>query len=214
MKIDVTRPEILRIAYRQEQGDKGYGSCLWAFFDFDLEEYALSIQSDCGNAGHAWYKAKSETFLHLMARISKEYLLNKLFEEDCVDVPATMERVRDELGLYEDEDEDEELDRERAEQDLEELESTLNMCNHIAEAQHALDEWAQEHEEYELWCDAWENAVGDYSSDQKKIGQIFEQHIQPKIREMLKQEKARAESQPEAKDGGGVTLFLTGAKIP
>ena len=189
MKIDVTRPEILRIAYRQEQGDKGYGRCLWAFFDFDLQEYALSIQSDCGNAGYAWYKAKSETFLELMARISKEYLLNKLFEEDCVDVPATMERVRDEMGVFDDEDGYMDLDPEQAEQDLEELESTLNMCGNIAEAQHALDEWAQEHEEYEL-CDAWENAVGDYSSDQKKIGQIFEQHIQPKIWEMIKEGRA------------------------
>ena len=29
MNIAVEKPEIVTISYRQEQGDKDYGSCLW-----------------------------------------------------------------------------------------------------------------------------------------------------------------------------------------
>ena len=38
MKILNETPNILKLSYRQEKGDKNYGSCLWATFLFDLDD--------------------------------------------------------------------------------------------------------------------------------------------------------------------------------
>ena len=64
---------------------------------------------------------KSETFLQLMSRMSKDYLMNKLFREECVDVARTMEHVRDALGLGDDAEEETDLDPESLAEELEEL---------------------------------------------------------------------------------------------
>lgn len=190
MKIEVKRPEILRISYRQEKGDKGYGSCLWADFDFDQEEFMLNIQSDCGCAGYGWPVTKSESFLQLMSRIEKDYLMEKLFQDNYVDVTRTMECVCDALHM----DDKKEPDSENPgitlppwfeaeimtylDNDLKNLEKKLKTCDNISQARNVLDEWGR------LDC-AGECAVADYSGNQKKIGQIFEMYIQPKIRDIL-----------------------------
>ena len=125
MKIETITPRIVSIAYHQEKGDTHYGSCLWAYFDFDLDRYMLNIQSDCGNAAYRWYETPdSESFLHLMARINEDYLINKLFDPEEIDVKATMERIREAMNLDDIEDEDE---REDAETYLQEIKEILNL---------------------------------------------------------------------------------------
>lgn len=54
MTVKEINPRILTLEYRQEKGDEGYGSCLWARFMFNLDRYELSITSDCGNYGYKW----------------------------------------------------------------------------------------------------------------------------------------------------------------
>lgn len=94
MKIEIQKPNVLRIVYRQEKGDPLYGRCLWAFFDFDLDLYMLNIQSDCGNAGYRWTATPdSESFLHLMARCDYGYMLDKLFDSDQLDVEAILHNI-------------------------------------------------------------------------------------------------------------------------
>ena len=209
MSIALDWPEILRISYKPNFVDPDPRLSLWANFDIDRDRFVLNIESSlCGNAGCGFY-SKSErigqdshgsgvgecvtddgTFMQLLARMDTNYLMSKLFKEDCVDVPRTIKRVRYAIDNRGEQDENMDLDPEKVEKDIKELESTLDMWHDdIAEARHALGKWAQEHEEYKLG-DTWEIAAPDYSSGQKKIGEIFEIFIRPKIREMIKEGRA------------------------
>lgn len=196
MNIEVEKPNIVRIKYHQEPDDPNYGSCMWAFYDFDLDEYILNIQSDCGDASYGWVKTpKSESFFHLMARINDDYLINKLFKDESVDVDATIEQVRELLGIGEDEDyRDDYLtiyEREEREEALNELKNTFYEYGHMSAdaCAHLLDEWNREHDDYEI-SDIWEYVQTDFTAMQKRIVQIFADYIQPKIKEILREETA------------------------
>lgn len=191
MKLEVQKPNILRIAYHQEQGDPHYGSCLWAYFDFDLDEYMLNIQSDCGNAAYSWVATPDhESFLHLMSRINDDYLIHKLFREDEVDVQATVAEAREWLGIGEDEDyqQDDMTDEEREEREyaLGELEELLNECTSEGHAYRILDDWNDDND-FGLDC-VWERVVTDFTVWEKRIVQIFSDYIQPKIQELVREE--------------------------
>lgn len=77
MIIEIQKPAIVRVAYRQEPGDATYGSCLWAYYDFDVAKGILTIQSDCGFYHYRWPE-KNDDFLHLMAGVDSDYLEEKL----------------------------------------------------------------------------------------------------------------------------------------
>lgn len=192
MKIEAEKPNIVRISYHQEQSDPHYGSCLWAYFDFDLDKYMLNVQSDCGNAAYRWVATpKTESFLHLMTRINEDYLINKLYRETNVNIDATLAEVKDWLGICEDEDyqldlsDDEQEEREEA---LEELKDLFGEWGSISPdaAGHILEEWNSDHG-FDLDC-VWERVVTDFTAWQKRIVQIFRDYIQPKIREMVREE--------------------------
>lgn len=182
MKVNVECPAITRISYHQEKADPEYGSCLWAYFDFDTENWMLSIQSDCGSYAYSWPAGKGETFLELCARMHSDYLLNKLCKKTQVDTDLTIEAAREclqEMGL----------DQEKVESAMEELEMLFDDVNceeSIPLARYLLEEWNGDNE---LEIDeAWNLAATDYEPCQLRIIKIFEEHIQPKIREMVKRE--------------------------
>ena len=192
MRIEVEKPNIVRVSYHQEQGDPYYGSCLWAYYDFDLDKYMLNIQSDCGNAAYRWVATpKTESFLHLMTRINEDYLINKLYRETNVNIDATLAEVKDWLGIGEDEDYQLDLsddEREEREEALEELKDLFGEWGSISPdaAGHILEEWNSDHG-FDLDC-VWERVVTDFTAWQKRIVQIFRDYIQPKIREMVREE--------------------------
>ena len=90
MTVTVEKPKIITLLYRQEKSDPDYGSCLWARFYLDTQNYTMSIESDCGNYSHGWYPTPdSESFLHLLCRMDYGYLRDKLAERTIVDGAAT-----------------------------------------------------------------------------------------------------------------------------
>lgn len=191
MKLDVLTPNIVRIAYHQERGDPHYGSCLWAYYDFDLDRYMLNIQSDCGNAAYRWVETPgSESFLHLMARCDDGYMMMKLFgPPELVDKDATVDEVREQLGIGNKEDYMLELDedeRQKREDAIQELSDTMDEYGGVSQdaADAILTEWANDND-MDIDC-IWECVATDYSALQYRIVQIFKDHIQPKIRELLK----------------------------
>lgn len=191
MKVEAIKPNIVRIAIHQEQGDPHYGSCLWGYYDFDLDRYMLNIQSDCGEAAYRWCETPdSESFLHLMARIDDDYLMNKLFKAEQVDVSATVEEAREYLGIGEDEDfQDDDLtpwEREKREEALEELEGLLEGCASEGHAMQVIEDWNSDND-MGLDC-AFERVVTDFTASQKRIVEIFRDYVQPKIREIIKEE--------------------------
>lgn len=77
MRTSIQTPTIIRFAYTQEPGDADYGSCLWAYYDFDTANGILNVQSDCGYYHYRWPESGDE-FRHLMAKIDSDYLMEKL----------------------------------------------------------------------------------------------------------------------------------------
>ena len=95
-KVSTRTPPLISLYFCQESGDPDYGSCLWAVFNFDLERYELSITSDCGNYAYGWVPThKSESFMHLMARLDSGYLLDKLASPCVINEEATFEAVKE-----------------------------------------------------------------------------------------------------------------------
>ena len=183
MKIEVQDTRIVRVAYHQEPGDDHYGSCLWAYYDFDLDKYMLNIQSDAGNASYRWVATPdSESFLHLMARIDDDYLMYKLFEESVVDVEATKEVIREYLGL-------EGMAESEIDDAMEALDNTLDendIGNNIGMAYRVIEDWNYEND---LDIDgAYELVKTDFTAGEKRIVQIFRDHIQPVIAEKAREE--------------------------
>lgn len=189
MKIEALKPNIVRIAIHQEQGDPHYGSCLWGYYDFDIDRYMLNIQSDCGEAAYRWCETPdSESFLHLMARIDDDYLMNKLFKAEEVDVSATVAEVREHLGVGDDWQDDSLTDEEREEREeaLEELEGLLeDVSGSYGAVQKALEDWNYDHD-FDIDC-IYEDVATDYTAWQKRIVEIFRDYVQPKIREIIKE---------------------------
>ena len=190
MKIEALKPNIVRIAIHQEKDDPHYGSCLWGYYDFDIDRYMLNIQSDCGEAAYRWCETPdSESFLHLMARIDDDYLMNKLFKAEEVDVSATVAEVREHLGVGDDWQDDSLTDEEREEREeaLEELEGLLeDVSGSYGAVQKALEDWNYDHD-FDIDC-IYEDVATDYTACQKRIVEIFRDYVQPKIREIIKED--------------------------
>lgn len=178
MKVDVYRPDVVRISYTQEEGDRGYGSCMYANFDFDQNNYVMTVCSDCGYASYKWRATPdSESFFQLMARIDPEYLIEKLFEANFVDARKTVNYIRTFLdGGYRLTDE--------MKTALVDLEYELDEYGlTIDEAKERMRNWCMAHF---VFCEyVFDYLVPDYSADQKKICEVFKDYIQPKIREIL-----------------------------
>lgn len=99
MQVKEFTPNMLYLEYKQEKEDKDYGSCLWARFMFNLDRYELLISSNCGSYGYKWYETPdSESFLELMARVDKDYMLSKLYgKPDVFDYAASKANIYEEL---------------------------------------------------------------------------------------------------------------------
>ena len=182
-KVEVKTPPIITLEFRQEKGDKDYGSCMWARFVIDTENYDMHITSDCGNYGYGWIPTpEAESFLKLLSRMDSEYLLDKIATRETVDTEETYENIKFLLEQCADE------ELEDVDVDLEEIETACGYksIRDVADAVRSVIKYTalNEHiEDYELY----ENISMTYSASQKKIGEVFREHIQPKIKELLKE---------------------------
>ena len=184
MKIETEKPNIVRISFHQEKGDPHYGSCMWAYFDFDLDKYMLNIQSDAGDASYRWVATpEHESFLHLMARVNDDYLMNKLFRETVVDEEATKNALLEYLTEM-DMDED---DINNAACALEYIFDDYSVERNIGLAQAIVEKWNSDND---LCIDeAYSYVQTDFTAGEKRIVQIFADYIQPRIQELVREEE-------------------------
>jgi len=186
MKITREKPEILRFIYRQESGDPHYGSCLWAIFDIDPGRGMLNIQSDCGNYAYRWPE-RGKNFLKLLAGgMADDYLLEKLCgKPKKFNAEETVKEVAEylkEAEYYE----DEELNREKIDTAIKDLESEFSQYLLMDEpgiAEFIIDNWNSDND-MKIEC-AWELIVKEYGEWQKRIVRIFKKHIVPEIRKAI-----------------------------
>ena len=175
MTVKEINPRILTLEYRQEKGDKDYGSCLWARFMFNLDRYELSITSDCGNYGYKWVETpESESFLELMARCDKGYILGKLYgEPDIFSYDKTKESAY-EMYAYDGEDK----------QKMDEIFENIEIEYEPTEATDFLRAFDEYNDGY--FMDTFELPKYVYPSDALKIVDIFDTAIRPYIKKILK----------------------------
>lgn len=184
MKVTEIKPNMLILEYRQDKEDKDYGSCLWARFNFNLDRYELTITSDCGNYGYKWFETPtSESFLKLMSRVEKGYMLNKLYgNANIFNYEATKAYIYKMEVDKEDEDDENKakLDEIFSEVELKgEPESAEMFITKFEEANKYCDGWFEE---------IWEYCDFDYPANALKIVDVFDECIQPKIIEILKEQ--------------------------
>ena len=185
MHVEIEKPEIMTISYRQTEDDKDYGSCLWARFNFDLKNYSLTIESDCGNFGHGWVPTpNSETFLQLCARFNWGYLLDKISWQAVIDGGATFQKVK-ELMAQLDEDALAAID----ESGMEEIESSFCSLRDVTEAYMVICDVLSENgfkNKYDP-CEAAYCIEKDYPVGAKTIAQIYRDYIQPEVRKLTRE---------------------------
>ena len=179
LKVEQIFPRTVTIKLTQETTDPDYGSCLWAVFQLDLDAYRLQIMSDCGNYAYGWCPTPdAESFLHLIARIGKEYLLCKISSPSVVDSKATYKAVKDyldgenEKGEYSDY-----------------LIRSACQTRSPRDCLDALRE-ALEDTSYSDTADLFELAScieTDYPAGAKRIASLFRDYIRPMAREMDKE---------------------------
>lgn len=81
-KLIERKNKTLFLEYKQEKKDKDYGSCYFAKFIFDLDEYELRIVSACGDYIHKWHKSSilnTKQFLDFLSKIDCESFLKGIY---------------------------------------------------------------------------------------------------------------------------------------
>lgn len=185
-KVEVKEPTMVVIEFRQEKSDKYYGSCLWARFVFDTENYDLHISSDCGEYGYSgWLSTPDrESFLKLLSGMDSEYLLGKISKMSVIDTEKTYKNVKEiieeEIDFFDD---NEYIEK----PDMDFIYTACTYDNETDVFNGILSEIAgtaidKKIDDYELLtC-----IVKDYPPNAKRIANIFTKYIQPKIKEILK----------------------------
>lgn len=186
MKVTREKPEIMRFVYRQEPGDPHYGSCLWAIFDIDPGKGMLNIQSDCGNYAYRWPERGADFLKLLAGNMTDNYLLGKLCGKPKeFNAEATIEEVKrylEDAEYYE----NESLNKRKKKRALERLKSELDQYTLDDEpgiAEFIVDMWNSDNN-MEIDC-AWDLVVKEYGAWQKRIVQIWREHIRPEVKKAI-----------------------------
>ncbi len=182
MTVNAITPNMLILEARQEPKDKDYGSCLWARFSFNLDRYEMSITSDCGNYGYKWAETPdSESFLQLMARCDKWYIMNKIYgHEDIFDYDLTKKSL---LKSYEYDDEA-----------IKKLKEIFEYIDSVYGEPETADSFVkvfkdEDQEDYFEDYDIWREIKYVFPANALKICEVFDEHIKPHIQKLLQENK-------------------------
>lgn len=174
--MEITKIEPRTYTYRlvPNKNDEEYASCMWARFVFDCDNGRLNINSDAGDFSYGWGYNEHEDFMHLMSRVDKYCLLDKLSSRNVFlleeSKKATIETIED--NGFENYDIKSEEDWEEYKQDILDIdtrseETFLRTVDNIIPD---ID---------------WDSIIieKDYPYGAKVIVDLFEKYLQPKIKE-------------------------------
>ena len=180
-KVKIAKPSIITLEFYQEKQDEDYGTCMWARFVIDTENYELHICSDCGNYGYSWIPTpEHESFLQLLSRMDRDYFLDKIGCRNFVDVEDTYKRAKEYLEYL--------TEGETLEEKEIDLDSLYTACT-----------YKNKQDVYDSICSVIRNSnllgtesfeiyeciAMTYSFNQNKISEVFAKYIQPFIKESL-----------------------------
>lgn len=178
--MEITKIEPRTYTYRlvPNKNDEEYASCMWARFIFDCDNGRLNINSDAGDFSYGWGFNEHEDFMHLMSRVDKYYLLDKLSSRNVFlleeSKKATIETIED--NGFENYDIKSEEDWKQCKQDILDIdtrseETFLRTVDNIVPD---ID---------------WDSIIieKDYPYGAKVVVDLFEKYLQPKIKEEFPQ---------------------------
>lgn len=102
MKVEKIQPKVITYKLTPSKDDKEYMECMWARFIFDCDNGRLNINSDAGDYSYGWGYNEHEEFMHLMARINSDYLLNKIANRSVFDLEESKKQTIENIKEYED----------------------------------------------------------------------------------------------------------------
>lgn len=102
MKVERIEPKVITYKLTPSKDDAEYMECMWARFIFDCDNGRLNINSDAGDYSYGWGYNEHEDFMHLMARINSDYLLNKIADRTVFDLEASKKQTIENIKEYED----------------------------------------------------------------------------------------------------------------
>ncbi len=103
MRLTTKRPNITQYSFQFEPSDPIFINCNWAIINLDHDTYTMTATTDCGNYSYSWHVTPSESFAQLMARLDREYLLDKVSTACVFDFKASKRRaveVAEHCGEY------------------------------------------------------------------------------------------------------------------
>lgn len=174
--MEITKIEPRTYTYRlvPNKDDEEYTSCMWARFVFDCDNGRLNINSDAGDYSYGWGYNEHEDFMHLMSRINKYYLLEKisgknvfLLEESKKQTIKTIEENGWECYGIESAEDWKEIKQDIIDIDAHNEEIFFRIVDDIVPD---ID---------------WESIIieKDYPYGAKVVADLFEKYLQPRIRE-------------------------------
>lgn len=175
--MEITKIEPRTYTYRlvPNKDDEEYTSCMWARFIFDCDNGRLNINSDAGDYSYGWGYNEHEDFMHLMGRVDKYYLLEKISSRKVFlldeSKKQTIETIEDNgWGCY----------------GIESAEDWRKIKQDILD----IDCCASEEFFIRMVVDIvpdidWESIIieKDYPHGAKVVVDLFEKYLQPKIKE-------------------------------
>ena len=102
MKVEKIEPKVITYRLTPSRDDEEYMMCMWARFIFDCDNGRLNINSDAGDYSYGWGYNEHEDFMHLMARINSDYLLNKIANRTVFDLEKSKKQTIENIKEYED----------------------------------------------------------------------------------------------------------------
>ena len=181
--MEITKIEPRTYTYRLvlDKNDKEYTQCMWARFVFDCDNGRLNINSDAGDYSYGWGYNQHEDFMHLMSRIDKCYLLNKLSDRSVFLIEKSKKQTIEFI-----EDNGWECYGVKTTTDWEEFKQEIL----------DIDSCASEETFLRMVDDImpdidWESIIieKDYPCGAKVVVDLFEKYLQPKIKEEFTRQK-------------------------
>lgn len=173
MEIKQITPKVCTYSLKTDRNDPEYYTCLWARFSFDRDNGSLSIMSDAGDFSYLWGHNDHEDFMHLMSRINKSYLLDKIASRSVF----LLEQSKKDLIKYIEDMGWEYYDVNSEEEWAEIKDEILELsCESETEFCQEIDRIVPDME----WVDI--DTVTDYPVSAKTVVDLFEKYVQPQIK--------------------------------